>query len=122
MVLPIRDASSGTVVTALCRAFQGLPATMARTLTWDRGPEMTRHREFTMHTRIPVFFCDAYSPWHRGSNENTNGLLRQYFPKKTDLSLHTYWFRMCRGAGSSTGDSPSSSSGGSENTCRLAVR
>jgi IS30 family transposase len=89
MVLPIRDASSGSVVTALCRAFDLLPPTMARTLTWDRGPEMTRHREFSMHTRIPVFFCDAYSPWQRGSNENMNGLLRQYFPKKTDLSLHT---------------------------------
>jgi IS30 family transposase len=88
MALPIPDASSGTVVTALCRAFTSLPATMARTLTWDRGPEMTRHREFSMHTKIPVFFCDAYSPWQRGSNENTNGLLRQYFPKKTDLSLH----------------------------------
>jgi len=61
---------------------------MARTLTWDRGPEMTRHREFSMHTKIPVFFCDAYSPWQQGSNENTNGLLRQYCPKKTDLSLH----------------------------------
>jgi len=89
MVLPIPDASSGTVVTALCRAFRSLPATMARTLTWDRGTEMTRHREFSMDTKIPVFFCDAYSPWQRGSNENTNGLLRQYFPKKTDLSLHT---------------------------------
>jgi transposase, IS30 family len=71
------------------RAFQALPATMARTLTWDRGPEMTRHREFSMHTKIPVFFRDAYSPWQRGANENTNGLLRQYFPKKTDPSLHT---------------------------------
>jgi transposase, IS30 family len=88
MVLPIPDASSGTVVTALCRAFKSLPATMARTLTWDRGAEMTRHQEFSMHTKIPVFFCDAYSLWQRGSNENTNGLLRQYFPKKTDLSLH----------------------------------
>jgi hypothetical protein len=61
---------------------------MASTLTWDRGEEMTRHREFSMHTKFPVYICDADSPWQRGSNENTNGLLRQYFPKKTDLSLH----------------------------------
>jgi transposase, IS30 family len=66
------------------RAFQALPATMARTLTWDRGPEMTRHREFSMHTKIPVFFCDAYSPLAtRRQREHCDGLLRQYFPKES---------------------------------------
>jgi IS30 family transposase len=77
------------VINALCLAFAALPATMARSLTWDRGIEMSRHAEFSKTTGIPVFFCDAYSPLQRGSNENTNGLLRQYFPKKTDLSIHT---------------------------------
>lgn len=87
MVLPVPDATSSTVVTALTQAFVQLPAPMCRTLTWDRGIEMTRHEDFTTATDIPVYFCNAYSPWQRGTNENTNGLLRQYFPKKTDLSL-----------------------------------
>jgi transposase, IS30 family len=90
LVLPIKDATSGTVITAVAEAFARLPAPMRRSLTWDRGVEMTRHAEFTSTTGIPVYFCDAYSPWQRGSNENTNGLLRQYFPKKTDLSLHSH--------------------------------
>jgi len=58
-------------------------------VTWDRGIEMTRHHEFTAQTQMPVFFCDARSPWQRGSNENTNGLLRQYLPRGTDLSVHS---------------------------------
>jgi IS30 family transposase len=89
LVLPINNAASATVIAELVRAFTALPASMARTLTWDRGIEMSRHASFSLLTGIPVFFCDAYSPWQRGSNENTNGLLRQYFPKKTDLSIHT---------------------------------
>lgn len=89
LALPINDATSGTVITAVAEAFARLPDPLRRTLTWDRGVEMTRHAEFTETTGIPVYFCDAYCPWQRGSNENSNGLRRQYFPKKTDLSLHS---------------------------------
>ena len=74
MVLPIAAASSPLVIKTLCQAFETLPASMARSLTWDRGIEMSRHAEFSKTTGVPVFFCDAYSPWQRGSNENTNGL------------------------------------------------
>ncbi len=74
---------------ALTRQISKLPAELRRTLTWDQGKEMADHVRFTTDTRMVVYFCDPHSPWQRGSNENTNGLLRQYFPSKSDLSLHS---------------------------------
>lgn len=74
---------------ALTRQLSSLPAQLRRTLTWDQGKEMAEHVQFTIDTNIGVFFCDPHSPWQRGSNENSNGLLRQYFPRNADLSIYT---------------------------------
>jgi IS30 family transposase len=82
--LPARD--SRTVVDALSAAIRKLPAQLRGSLTWDRGVEMAEHKRLTIATDVQVYFCDPQSPWQRGSNENTNGLLRQYFPKGQDLS------------------------------------
>jgi IS30 family transposase len=77
------------VVKALQRRVRTLPKQLRRTLTWDRGLEMASHKDFTVATNVKVYVCDPQSPWQRGTNENTNLLLRQYFPKGTDLSVHT---------------------------------
>jgi IS30 family transposase len=87
--LPEGRHDAATVRDALVHAMAGLPASLARSLTWDQGSEMARHHEFSLATGIPVYFCEPASPWMRGSNENTNGLLRQYFPKHTNLAVHT---------------------------------
>jgi IS30 family transposase len=85
--VPSKDTAA--VVAALSRHVRKLPASLRRSLTWDRGLEMAQHKAFTVATNVKVYFCDPQSPWQRGSNENTNGLLRQYFPKRTDLSVYT---------------------------------
>src|SRR5262249_6057153 len=82
--VPSKDTA--TVVAALGKHVRKLPQELRRSLTWDRGKEMADHKNFTVATNVQVYFCDPRSPWQRGSNENTNGLLRQYFPRGTDLS------------------------------------
>jgi len=86
MLIKVPSKDTTTVVAALSKHVLKLPATLRRSLTWDRGHEMAKHKSFTVDTKVKVYFCDPQSPWQRGTNENTNGLLRQYFPKKTDLS------------------------------------
>jgi IS30 family transposase len=89
LLMHLADARAETVDQAMRTAIATLPAEMFRTITWDQGHEMARHASFTIDTGIQVYFCDPHSPWQRGSNENTNGLLRQYMPKGTDLSVHS---------------------------------
>jgi transposase, IS30 family len=83
------DRTAERVALLLAAKMETLPEFLRKSITWDQGKEMARHAEFTVATGVPVFFCDPHSPWQRGTNENTNGLLRQYFPKGTDLSLHS---------------------------------
>jgi len=86
MLVHVAGKDTASVVSALCREVGQLPEELKKSLTWDRGGELGNHRTFTLATDMQVYFCDPQSPWQRGSNENTNRLLRQYFPKKTDLS------------------------------------
>jgi IS30 family transposase len=89
MLAKVANKDTQTVISALIKQAKKLPRELYKSLTWDRGKELTDHRRFTLATDIEVYFCDPQSPWQRGSNENTNGLLRQYFPKGTDLSVHS---------------------------------
>jgi IS30 family transposase len=86
MLIKVSGKDTAVVVTALSKHVRKLPVTLRRSLTWDRGLEMAKHKEFTVATDVQVYFCDPQSPWQRGTNENTNLLLRQYFPRGTDLS------------------------------------
>jgi len=86
MLIKVRSKETEAVVAALSQHVRKLPTTLKRSLTWDRGLEMAKHKEFTVATDVQVYFCDPQSPWQRGTNENTNLLLRQYFPRGTDLA------------------------------------
>ena len=89
LILKLAGKDATSVNNALIDVFSKLPETMKKSLTWDRGMELAKHAEFTQVTKIPVYFCDPQSPWQRGTNENTNSLIRQYFPKKTCLKQHS---------------------------------
>jgi IS30 family transposase len=89
MLVKVANKDTETVVNALIKQAHKLPSELYKSFTWDRGKEMADHQRFTLATDIKVYICDPQSPWQRGSNENTNGLLRQYFPKGTDLSVHS---------------------------------
>jgi IS30 family transposase len=89
MLVKVQGKDTQTVVDALIENARRLPQELYRSLTWDRGKEMAAHKRFTLATDIQVYFCDPQNPWQRGTNENTNGLLRQYFPRGTDLSLYS---------------------------------
>ena len=86
LLLHLEDKTAAAVEREMRRAIRTLPTDLRRSITWDQGKEMAMHADFTTVTNIPIYFCDPHSPWQRGSNENTNGLLRQYLPKGTDLS------------------------------------
>ena len=89
MLAKVSNKETNTVVSALIKQAKKLPGELYKSLTWDRGKELADHKQFTLATDIDVYFCGPQSPWQRGSNENTNGLLRQYFPKGTDLSIYS---------------------------------
>ena len=87
-LIKVSSKETTVVVAALSRHIRKLPVSLRRSLTWDRGHEMAQHKTFSVATDVKVYFCDPHSPWQRGTNENTNRLLRQYLPKKMDLSLY----------------------------------
>ncbi len=89
MLAKLTDKKTATVITALIKQSKKLPSELYKSLTWDRGCEMNDHKKFTIATDIQIYLCDPQSPWQRGSNENTNRLLRQDLPKGTDLSVHS---------------------------------
>lgn len=89
MLVKVQNKDTESVVSALIKQSKKLPAELYKSLTWDRGKELADHQRFKMHTNVDVYFCDPCSPWQRGSNENTNRLLRQYLPSGTDISLHS---------------------------------
>ena len=89
ILVKVKGKDTQSVVSALTRQIKKLPNSLFQSLTWDRGMELANHKTFTIDTNIQVYFCDPQSPWQRGTNENTNRLLRQYFPKKTDLSIYS---------------------------------
>jgi IS30 family transposase len=89
MLARVRGKKTRDVVPALIKVIGRLPEQLRRSLTWDRGAELTLHKQFTLATDVAVYFCDPSSPWQRGSNENTNGLLRQYFPKNQSVAHYT---------------------------------
>ena len=89
MLVKLNGKDTETVINALIKQAHKLPGELYKSLTWDRGKEMADHQRFTLATTVDVYFCDPQNPWQRGSNENTNGLLRQYFPKGTDLTVHS---------------------------------
>lgn len=89
MLFQPKGYSAEAVRVAMTATIQTLPTNLFKTLAWDRGAEMARHETFTIDTGVQVYFCDPRSPWQRGTNENTNGLLRQYFPKGSDFSVLT---------------------------------
>ena len=89
MLAKVQNKDTESVISALIKQSKKLPDELYKSLTWDRGSELADHQRFTLATNIDVYFCDPRSPWQRGSNENTNRLLRQYFPKGTDLAVHS---------------------------------
>jgi IS30 family transposase len=89
MLAKVKNKDTESVINALIKQSKKLPNELYKSLTWDRGKELADHQRFSLATNIDVYFCDPHSPWQRGSNENTNGLLRQYFPKGTNLALHS---------------------------------